>query len=63
MHSHFKSKQGLKVFDCYRPMKAVDHFVRWAEDLDDTKQKSLYYPDIKKKDLFKKGYIVTVEKF
>ena len=44
-------------------MKAVDHFVRWAEDLDDTKQKSLYYPDIKKKDLFKKGYIVTVEKF
>ena len=51
------------MFDCYRPMKAVDHFVRWAEDLDDTKQKSLYYPDIEKKDLFKKGYIVTVEKF
>src|SRR5690348_5646736 len=21
---------GLKVFDCYRPVRAVSHFVRWA---------------------------------
>ncbi len=26
---------GLKVFDGYRPQRAVDHFVRWAENLDD----------------------------
>ena len=30
-------RQGysLKVYDCYRPQRAVDHFVRWAKDLDD----------------------------
>ena len=26
---------GVKVFDAFRPQKAVDHFVRWAEDLSD----------------------------
>ena len=24
---------ALKVFDAYRPQRAVDHFVRWGEDL------------------------------
>ncbi|NKB38022.1 MAG: peptidase M15 [Gammaproteobacteria bacterium] len=52
-----KSGLGLKVFDCYRPQRAVDHFVRWAEDLNDKKMKPKYYPDVAKKDLFKKGYI------
>ena len=42
-------------------MKAVDYFVRWAEDLNDMDQKSSFYPGIEKMDLFKKGYIVTVE--
>ncbi len=50
---------GLIVFDCYRPQRSVDHFVRWAKDLNDTKMKSLYYPDIAKKKLFKKGYIAA----
>ena len=59
----FGSNQGLKVFDCYRPMKAVDHFVRWAEDLEDTEQKQAYYPGIAKIDLFKKGYIGKAVKF
>ena len=49
---------GLKVYDAYRPQQAVDHFVRWAKDLDDTKMKSKYYPSIDKKNLFKDGYIV-----
>lgn len=48
---------GIKIFDAYRPQRAVDHFVRWAEDLSDTKMKARYYPDVDKKDLFKKGYI------
>src|SRR5215216_851686 len=30
---------GLKVFDCYRPARAVAHFVRWSRDLKDTKTK------------------------
>ena len=48
---------GLKVFDAYRPQKAVDHFVRWGLDLNDTKMKSIYYPNVEKKNLFKEGYI------
>jgi zinc D-Ala-D-Ala dipeptidase len=48
---------GLKVFDAYRPQRAVDHFVRWAKDLSDTKMKAIYYPNVDKKDLFKKKYI------
>ena len=54
-------KEGLrlKVFDCYRPQRAVDHFVRWAKNLNDTKMKSIYYPHVKKRDLFKEGYIAA----
>ncbi len=50
---------GIKVFDAYRPQRAVDHFVRWAKDLADTKMKAVYYPDVAKKDLFKDGYIAS----
>ena len=48
---------GLKVFDAYRPQRAVDHFVRWAKDLTDTRMKSRYYPRVDKANLFSKGYI------
>ena len=51
---------GLKVFDCYRPARAVAHFVRWARNADDDpKRKAEYYPDIDKRDLFKLGYIAA----
>jgi len=50
---------GLKVFDAYRPQQAVDHFVRWAKDQDDTKMKQRYYPEVDKNLLFKHGYIST----
>ena len=50
---------GLKVFDAYRPQRAVDHFVRWAADLEDRKTKPTYYPDVAKKNLFKEGYIAA----
>ena len=50
---------GLKIFDAYRPQKAVDHFVHWGKDLEDVKMKSLYYPRVEKKNLFKEGYIAT----
>jgi len=49
----------LRIFDCFRPQRAVDHFVRWAKNIDDTKMKQHYYPNVKKKDLFKDGYIAT----
>ncbi len=48
---------GLKIFDAYRPQRAVDHFVRWASDTTDTMMKQQYYPSVRKSDLFEKGYI------
>jgi D-alanyl-D-alanine dipeptidase len=50
-------KLGLKVFDCYRPTRAVAHFVRWARNARDTKAKAEFYPAIDKRDLFRLGYI------
>lgn len=48
---------SLKIFDAYRPQRAVDHFARWALDLEDTKTKAKYYPNTPKNRLFKDGYI------
>lgn len=48
---------GLLVYDCYRPQRAVDHFVRWAEDTADVSTKSEFYPDVEKSRLFEEGYI------
>ncbi|MYS92667.1 MULTISPECIES: M15 family metallopeptidase [Streptomyces] len=52
-------RQGytLKVYDCYRPQRAVDHFVRWAKDLDDQAMKGEFYPNVDKTRLFADGYI------
>ncbi len=49
----------LKLFDAYRPQKAVNHFMEWARDKNDTLRKSDFYPDVAKKDLFELGYIST----
>ena len=54
-----KEGLGLLVFDCYRPQRAVNHFVRWAKEIYDTKMKSTYYPNVDKKDLFRDGYIAA----
>jgi D-alanyl-D-alanine dipeptidase len=47
----------LKVFDCYRPARAVQHFVRWARDLNDIARKAEFYPEVDKRHLFRDGYI------
>ena len=47
----------LKIFDCYRPQKAVNHFVEWVHDADDQKMKAQYYPNEDKSQLIQKGYI------
>lgn len=47
----------LKIFDAYRPARAVKSFVLWGiEDLD-LRMKPYFYPDLEKQELFKKGYI------
>ena len=52
-----KEGYSLKVYDCYRPQRAVDHFVRWAADEDDEAMKREFYPRIDKDTLFEDGYI------
>ena len=49
----------LKIFDAYRPARAVKHFVLWGiEDLD-LRMKPYFYPDLEKQELFAKGYIAS----
>ena len=52
-------RQGyrLKIYDTYRPQRAVDHFVRWAKEVNDTLMKPYFYPDLTKDVLFPQGYI------
>lgn len=47
----------LKIYDAYRPQKAVDHFVRWAANVNDTLMKPYFYPALDKSVLFAQGYI------
>ena len=53
-------KQGyrLKIFDAYRPQCAVDHFMRWAADVNDTLMKPYFYPKVPRDKLFELGYIL-----
>ncbi len=48
----------LVIWDSYRPQKAVDNFVVWINNPNDEGDKS-FYPDLKKSDLVKGGYIAT----
>lgn len=48
---------GLKVFDAYRPQRAVNDFVQWAADSKDMLMKQQYYPSLNKDELFPQGYI------
>ncbi len=50
---------GLKVYDCYRPQTAVNHFVRWANTPDALEMRDAFYPDEPKGQLFSRGYIAT----
>jgi D-alanyl-D-alanine dipeptidase len=52
-------KQGyrLKIYDTYRPQCAVDHFVRWASNVNDTLMKPYFYPEVPRDSLFELGYI------
>lgn len=54
-------RQGyrLKIYDAYRPQCAVDHFVTWAQDLEDIKMKPYFYPQVEKSKLFQQGYIAS----
>jgi len=50
---------SLKMYDRYRPQRAVNEFIEWAKDLSDIKMKKIFYPNVEKKNLFKDGYIAS----
>ncbi len=52
-----KKGYRLKIFDAYRPQKAVNHFMRWALDTNDVAMKKYFYPELEKNVLFPQGYI------
>ena len=47
----------LKVFDAYRPVSAVKHFVLWGIEDQDVRMKPYFYPELEKQELFARGYI------
>ncbi len=47
----------LKIYDAYRPERAVAHFARWARDVGDVRMKAAFYPNVDKSELFDRGYI------
>lgn len=49
----------LKVFDAYRPVCAVKHFVLWGIEDQDIRMKPYFFPDLQKQELFSKGYIAS----
>ena len=46
-----KRHQRLRVYDCYRPARAVAQFVRWMDDPADLRTKAEFYPDLDKPQL------------
>ena len=49
----------VKVFDAYRPLTAVKHFVLWGIEDRDIRMKQYFYPELEKQKLFAKGYIAS----
>ena len=49
----------LVVYDAYRPKKAVQDFIAWGKDADDTRMKEKFYPYLEKKNICSSGYLAT----
>ncbi len=50
---------SLKVYDCYRPQRAVSAFYKWSANPNDTRMQKWFYPHEPKNTLFNKGYIAA----
>lgn len=49
----------LRVYDCYRPQRAVDDFIAWSRDPSDQRMKAEFYPRVDKALFFKLGYVAA----
>ncbi|MFD4467748.1 D-Ala-D-Ala dipeptidase VanX [Rhodococcus sp. NPDC058505] len=50
---------GLLLWDCYRPRRAVDSFLRWSQQPEDGQTKQRHYPNIARPEILEKGYVAT----
>jgi D-alanyl-D-alanine dipeptidase len=50
---------GLLLWDGYRPQRAVDCFLRWAEQPEDGRTKPRHYPNIDRAEMFANGYVAA----
>jgi len=48
---------SLKLYDCYRPQRAVDSFIVWAKDPQDSKMQGEFYVRVPKNRIFEGGYL------
>ncbi|WP_456670722.1 M15 family metallopeptidase [Bradyrhizobium sp. USDA 3240] len=54
-----RQRLSLKMFDCYRPARAVADMVAWSRNGKETAAERRYNPAFSKTDLFRLGYIAT----
>lgn len=52
-----EKKLSLIVWDCYRPKRAIDDFLRWSEDPTYSEMKAEFFPRTEKQKLFALGYL------
>ncbi|RKN39293.1 D-Ala-D-Ala dipeptidase VanX [Streptomyces hoynatensis] len=50
---------GLLLWDGYRPQRAVNCFLRWAQQPEDGRTKARHYPNINRAEMFEKGYVAA----
>ena len=54
-----RQQLGLKVYDCYRPARAVAAFARWSRNDSDAGAGKRFFPRLEKRALFNGGYIAA----
>lgn len=54
-----KSSLSLKVYDCYRPQRAVNDFIAWSQRPAEQQMKAEFYPRVNKEELFEQDYIAA----
>lgn len=50
---------SLKVYDCYRPQRAVDEFIAWSQQPSLLQTRAEFYPRTPKSQVFALGYVAS----
>lgn len=54
-----KNQLSLKVYDCYRPVRAVQAFMKWAQGDFGSETRKRFHPKISKPEVLTRGYVAT----